>query len=141
MNIVSNSCILSQLETIDFIEDINRNCIELDSEGLKKTLIKYNLLNHPEAHDFLLQADNMFEQFNKNPNIKIINVAKFDTKCIACSFGKTVKGYKVEYSKRENGLNLIYNWSFGINLDIQNEILFDFAHCNAFLSDTEYKKL
>ena len=140
-NPVLNSPILSQLETIDFVEDIHRNCMEVDSEGLKKTLNKYNLLKHPETHDFLLQADSMFEQFNKNPNIKILSVVKFDTKCIACAFGKVVNGYNVEYSKNEKGLNLIYNWSFGINLNIQKEMLFDFAHCNAFLSKSEYQKI
>ena len=83
--------------------------------------------------DFLNQGKEIFTKYN-NPNIKVITITSHQTKCVACTFGRTVKGYQIQYEKLENGLTLIMSFTFAINLDIKENRLIDFGFCNAFLN-------
>lgn len=134
--------ILSLNETNEFIQEIDFACIEANFDKLKNTLIKFNIINHPEAEDFLSQGQEMLKKFN-NPDesITVASVSKRKSKCIACSFGKTVTVYDISYKKQNFLFSISYISSFATNLDIKNGLLIDFAWCNAYLSKNEMKEL
>lgn len=134
--------IFSALATNNFLDEIHFACLSLDFNSLKKIIIKYNLNNLKETKEFIIQAEKVCNLFQSNQNhTKLIKIEPFDTKCIFCNYTKMVKGYEVEYSKKEDNINIIYKGAFAINFEINNGNLMDFSWCNAFLSKMDMEKI
>jgi hypothetical protein len=134
--------ILSILDTFEFIRDLDFALVNCDTKKLYETFKKANLLNHYETKDFLAMGNYIFNKYNNSvENIELINVQDRISKCIACSFGKTVKAYDARYKKKESSISVIYTSSFAINLEINNGELVDFGWCNAFLNKKEINEL
>jgi hypothetical protein len=71
-------------------------------------------------------------------------VGSFDSKYIACSFGKKISAYSVEYTKNsENTLpyHYIYEQCFAVNFESKDSKLVDFMWCNLYLKQSEMKEL
>lgn len=131
--------ILSILQTFEFTKDLDSALRTIDIKKLKETFAEASLVNHPETKDFLEQGVNTFKRFN-NPEegITLLNVEDRNTKCSACSLGKTVRAYDIQYRKQESFILVEYNSSFAVNLEIINGELYDFSWCNFFLNKEEY---
>lgn len=68
------------------------------------------------------------------------NVTTFQTKCIACSFGKKVNGYEIQ-SVVKDCENIRFTTKTALYFDITGGELLDFGWCNAFLSRQEFDQL
>lgn len=135
--------ILSKEETKKFINQIDLACRLLDAEVLRWVVEKFNLAGLEDSPEFLADAIEKLEfwKHQKRP-VKIKQVGSFETKCIACVFGKSVKGYLVSYSEEmEEGFKVHYERQFAINFQLVEGRLTDFGWCNAFLEVEEIKEL
>lgn len=133
--------ILSVLDTFEFTKSLDVALRTVDIKKLKETFEKSNLLNHPETRDFLLQGTDIFKRFNNlEEKIELLNVEDRNTKCSACSLGKSVRAYDVKY-KKQGFISVVYLSSFAINLGLINGELYDFAWCNFYLNKSEMSKL
>lgn len=138
---------LTAQETQLFIKEIEEKCLKVDFIGLIETLNKYPLknVNQEDYKDFITQAKIEHIFWYKNSlGITINSVQSFESKCIACSFGKTVKAFNVEYRKMNDTKlpgRIVYQKSFALNFEIKNNVLIDFGWCNAFLEQEEMKEI
>ena len=139
--------LLTAQETQLFIKEMEEKCMKVDFIGLIEILNKYPLknVNQEDYKDFITQAKMEHHFWHKNHlEVKINAVQPFESKCIACSFGKTVKAFSVEFRKM-NDIKLpgriVYQKSFAINFEINNHELIDFGWCNAFLEQEEMKEI
>lgn len=128
-----------------FTNEILYACRKVDSIPVLQVIRKFKLHNHKEIEEFNKGAYRILD-FWKNPQKKIIitKITRHDSKCIACAYGKTVKVFSMIYHQfnyGDQGPSVIYEKEFAINLDIQNDMLMDFAWCNAFLNKNEVEEL
>lgn len=134
---------LTAQETQLFISEMEEMCRKADFIGLIEILHKYPLkkVNQEEYKDFITQAKREHQFWHENPmEIKIISVESFESKCIACSFGKTVKAFSVEFRKMNDTKlpgRIVYQKSFALNFEIKDNELIDLGWCNAFLEKEE----
>jgi hypothetical protein len=138
---------LTAQETRLFIREVEEKCMKVDFIGLIEILSKYPLknVNQEDYKDFISQAKVEHHFWHKNPlEVKINAVQPFESRCIACSFGKTVKAFSVNFLKmKDNKLpgRLVYVKSFALNFELKNNELIDFGWCNAFLGEKEIIEL
>jgi hypothetical protein len=139
--------LLDQRNTQLFIKDMEAICEKVDFISFIEIVQKYPFYNldKEEFNSFIEQAKEEHGYWHNNPlDIKINLVEEFDSKCIACSFGKTVKGFRVEYLKL-NDLRLpgriVYEKNFALNFELKDNELIDFGWCNAFLEKEEMKEI
>lgn len=139
--------LLTAQETQLFIKEIEEKCMKVDFIGLIEILNKYPLknVNQEDYKDFVTQAKMEHHFWHENAvEIKIYSVQSFESKCIACSFGKTVKAFSVEFRKMNDTKlpgRIVYQKSFALNFEIKNNELIDFGWCNAFLEKKEMIEL
>lgn len=136
--------LLSVHQTKRFLHELDLACRILDSDFLENTMKRLNLLDRKDAIDFLEESKERLDFWKDElPAIKIKNVTSFNSRCIACSFGKNVKVYQVEYEKNLSGIpsKVNYTNNFGINLQLKKGELIDFAWCNAYLKEEEMEEL
>lgn len=140
-----NTPLLNVELTKAFVNEILYACRKVDSIPVLKVIHKFNLQNHKEIEEFNKGAYRILDFWkNKQQKIIITKITRHDSKCIACAYGKTVKVFSMiyhQYSHGSDGPSIIYNKEFAINLDIQNDMLMDFAWCNAFLDKEEVEEL
>lgn len=137
----TNPSILSVLDTFEFTKNLDVALRNVDIKKLKETFEKSGILNHPETKDFLLQGIATFKRFNnQEERIEMLNVEDRNTKCSACSLGKTVRAYDVKY-KKHGFISVVYLSSFAINLELINGELYDFGWCNFYLNKSEMAEL
>jgi hypothetical protein len=130
--------LLNQNQTKYFVDQIDKACLEIDFIQLIEVVNRFNLENHTEYLEFCKQGKIIFDSLNCLENdIRPISISPFSGRCIFCNLGKTVKGYKVEFSKKQDNINIIFTNTFAINLEIENELLVDFSWCNAFVNREE----
>ena len=139
--------LLTAQETQLFIKEIEEKCMKVDFIGLIEILNKYPLknFNQEDYKDFVTQAKIEHHFWHKNHlEVKINTVQPFESKCIACSFGKTVKAFSVQFLKlKDDRLSgrIVYKKSFAINFEIKDNEIIDFGWCNAFLEHDEMKEI
>ena len=139
--------LLEAEETKNFISKMEQLLKKLDFKAIIDFTKNYpfNTIDQNELNDFIDRAEEENSNWYENPLcIKINSVEAFDTKCIACSFGKTVKAYRVEYNQMNDeqlpGV-FIYTRSIAINFDIKNNELNDFGWCNMFLEKKDMQEI
>lgn len=141
----SKSPLLDKDHTKAFSNDLIDACQKVDSILVMKVVHKYNLQHHHEIEDFINDAHRILDFWKTdNDQIEITEVTIHDSKCIACSFGKTVKVFHVLFNqliKGTAGRRIKFSREFAINLDIQEGLLMDFGWCNAFLDKKELAQL
>lgn len=139
--------LLTAQETQLFIKEIEEKCMKVDFIGLIEILNKYPLknVNLEDYKDFITQAKMEHHFWHKNRlEVKINAVHPFESRCIACSFGKTVKAFSVQFLKlKDDRLSgrIVYKKSFAINFEIKDNEIIDFGWCNAFLEHDEMKEI
>jgi hypothetical protein len=139
--------LLDEANTQLFIKEMDILCKNLDFKGIRKIFKKYPLENFDrnEAFKFQIETFNIYRSMDEEyKGFVIKKVEPFDSRCIACSFGKHVKAYHVEYNKNiENNLPYQYTYQlhFAISFVIKENKLVDFMWCNLFLKRSEMKEL
>ena len=135
---------LTAQETLLFIREVEEKCMKADFIGLIEILNKYPLknVNQEDYKDFITQAKMEHHFWHKNPlKVKINTVHPFESRCIACSFGKTIKAFSVNFLKMKDDKlpgRIVYKKSFAINFEIKDNEIIDFGWCNAFLEQEDF---
>lgn len=123
--------LLTAQDTQWVINEIASCCIKLDFMGLIEIITKYPLKNltPDDYNEFIAQAKEEHLFWHENPlGIEIKSVNAFESKCIACSFGKTINAFNVQFLKmKDNRLpgRIVYKKSFAINFEIEGNELVD----------------
>lgn len=139
--------LLYAAQTQQFINEMDVLLRNFDFKGIVRLTKNYqfNTIDQKELNDFIDRAESENINWYENPlDIKINAVEAFDTKCIACNFGKTVKAYRVVFNEMKAKIapgRIIYGRSLAIYFDTKNNELFDFGWCNAFLEKNEIAAL
>lgn len=147
LQIQQNTPLLDQSNTQLFLKDMGAICEKVDFISFIEIVQKYPFFNldMEEYNSFIEQAKEEHDYWHNNPlDIKINLVEEFDSKCIACSFGKIVKAYRVEYVKMKDSIlagQLVYEKSFALNFEIKDNELINFGWCNAFLEQQELEAI
>ena len=141
----STTPLLDEDQTKAFMNDIIVACQTVDMIPVMEVIHKYNLQHKKEIDEFIDGAHRILDYWKQdNDQIHITEVTLHESKCIACSFGKTVKVFHVLFNqliKGTAGPRIIYSKEFAINLDIQEGLLIDFGWCNAFLNKKELSNI
>ena len=137
--IETKSILLNKLQTEAFLQSIDKAMHLFDFIEIYKVILDFNLTNAPDIDDFLSQARVVLKVSEKYETI-VKSVTPFQTKCIACNYGKTVNGYEIQSAVK--GLeNLRFINKPALYFDISGGELHDFGWCNAFLSREEVNEL
>lgn len=137
--IETKSILLNSEQTEKFLQSIDSAMHSFDLVEIIKVIFDFKLTNAPDIDDFLNQAKGMTKVSDKYETI-VKNVTTFQTKCIACSFGKTVNGYEIQ-SAVKGCENIRYTTKTALYFDIVDGELYDFGWCNGFLSKEEVSEI
>lgn len=135
--------LLTTQDTQCVINEIASCCIKLDFMGLIEIITKYppKNLTPDDFSEFVAKAKEKHHFWQENPLVlEIKSVNTFESKCIACSFGKKVKAFNVQFLKLKDAKlpgRIVYKISFAINFDIKDNEIIDIGWCNAFLEEKE----
>ncbi len=137
--IETKSILLNSELTEKFLQRIDLAIQSFDFIEIYKVVLDFKLTNAPDIRDFLYQAKTMTKVSDKYETI-VKSVIPFQTKCVACSFGKIVNGYEIVSTVKDYE-NVRYTTKTALYFDITGGELYDFGWCNAFLSREEVSKL
>ncbi len=127
-------------QTKMFLRQMDLACRLLDVKVLNEVIERYDLQHLEDTQEFLDDAPEKFGFSEKQ--VQIIDVLPFSSKCIACVYGKTVKGYIIKYSTAGAGNSRInYERYISMNYLILEERLTDFGWCHSFLHPEEMKEI
>lgn len=131
--------LLNSEQTFKFLHRIDLALHSFDLVEITKVIFDFKLTKAPDISDFLDQAK-IVTQVSDKYETTVKSVTPFETKCIACSFGKTVYGYEIKSVSR-GFLSLIFITKTALYFDITDGQLYDFGWCNGFLSREEVNEL
>jgi hypothetical protein len=131
--------LLNSEQTEKFLQRIDLAIHSFDFIEIYKVVLDFNFPITQDIRDFLDQAKIVTKVSDKYDTI-VKSVTPFQTKCIACSFGKTVNGYEV-VSVVKDLENLRFINKTALYFDIAGGELLDFGFCNGFLSREEVSEL
>lgn len=138
---------LNANDTLLFINEIDQLLKIFDFKGIIELTKNYqfDFIDSQELEIFIDRALEENKKWYENPlEIKINTIEAFETKCIACFFGKSIKAYQAAYLQMKDDKlpgRIMYSRSLAIYFEIKNNELFDFGWCNAFLEKTEMAAL
>ncbi len=135
----NKTVLLNKLQTEEFLQRIDKALHSFEHIEIFKVILDFKLTSAKDIDDFLSQSRAVTKVSDKYETI-VINVSPFQTKCIACSYGKTVSGYEVR-SVVKDCKNIGFISKVAINFDIREGELYDFSWCNGFLSREEVSEI
>ena len=131
--------LLGKEETRVFLTRLNNAMYSFNFADFFYTILDFKLHEKPKVVDFLNQANDIINASGISEHI-IKKVTPYDSKCILCSIGKTVRGYEI-ISSIKDCENIEFNTKTALYFEIINGELYDFGFCNGFLSKREAKQL
>lgn len=131
--------LLNSEQTEKFLLRIDLAIQSFDFIEIFKVVLDFKLTNAPDIREFLDQAKIITKVSDKYETI-VKNVTPFQTKCIACKYGKTVNGYEIQSAVKDCE-NLRFINKIALYFDITGGKLFEFGWCNAFLSREDVSEL
>lgn len=137
--IETKAILLNKLQTEEFLQRIDNAIQSFTFTEIFKVILDFNLTNAPEIDDFLNQAKFVTTVSDKYETI-VKNVTPFQTKCIACSFGKTVNGYEIQSAVKDCE-NIRFINKTALYFNITGGELYEFGWCNGFLSKEEVNEI
>lgn len=137
--IETKSILLNSELTEKFLQRIDLAIHSFDFIEIYKVILDFKFPITSDIHDFLDQAKIVTKVSDKYETI-VENVTPFKTKCIACSFGKSVNGYEIQ-SAIKDCKNIRITSKTALYFEISGGELLDFGWCNAFLSMDEVVEL
>ena len=132
-------------KTEDFLKDLEIACKTMEVDLFVKLFIKYDLYYNEEYQEVLSLIKHIASDWNK-PELgtELIDVSKFDSKCIFCNIGKKVSGYKWTYFHKLDTIPLnriIYASQIAFFFEFENNQLIEFGVCNGYLDKEEIEQL
>lgn len=124
-----------------FLKDLEAACQTMDIKVFTHLFVKYDLTfmdDYQNTYDLIKLI--MTSWINPGQGSVLLDVTSFDSKCIYCVMGKSVKAYKWTYQHKMAAppMNrMLYESKMALYVDIQNNRLTEFGVCNSFLSEKE----
>ena len=137
--IETKSILLKKLQTEAFLQSIDKAMQSFTFAEIFKVILDFHLTDAPDIDDFLNQAKILTKVSDKYETI-VKSVTTFQTRCIACSFGKAVNGYEIQSAVKDCE-NLRFIDKTALYFDITGGELLDFGWCNAFLLREDINEL
>lgn len=129
-----------------FLHDLENACKTMDAVLFAKLFIKYYdglsfMEDYREVLDTIL--DRMKSWNDPERETELLSVNQFDSKCMFCKIGKTVKAYRWTYkhTKDLKYKNLIFGQTIAFYFDFDKDRLIEFGVCNGFLDKEEIHNL
>lgn len=131
--------------TDNFLRDLEKACRRMDLDDFTTLFEEYDL-TFIEDYDEVLEM--ITDQLSRPNKIKwgtvILAVTKFDSKCLFCEIGKTVKVYKYTYQHKRWRVPLndsIFTGSIAFYFSFENKRLTEFGVCNNYLDKEEIDQI
>ena len=127
--------------TEDFLKDLDIACKTMELDLFTKLFTKYDLSFVEDYEEVLEMIKNTMASWNRpHKGTELLKVTQFDSKCLFCEFGKTVKVYKWTYQHKQaptpmNGV--IYASQIAFFFDFEDNQLIEFGVCNGYLDKEE----
>lgn len=126
--------------TKKFLIDLEIACGTMETDLFAKLFLKYDLSfieDYKEVLDTIIAITTAW--YDPEKETVILNMDKYDSKCIFCKIGKTVTVYKWTYKSTKGfcAPNIIYSQSIAFYFDFQNNRLIEFGLCNGHLDKEE----
>ena len=134
--------VLNIYQTKIFLKQMDLAFRLLDIKVLKEIIESYDLQDLEDTQEFLKDAQEKFDVNTESETARITEVIPYNSKCIACVYGKSVMGYTIKFSIDGPGESRInYQRYFAMNYLIVEERLTDFGWCHSFLHPEEMEEI
>jgi hypothetical protein len=138
-NTDKKTVLLNSEQTEKFLQRIDLTIQSFDFIEIFKVVLDFKFPITQDIREFLDQAKIVTKVSDKYETI-VKSVTTFKTKCIACSFGKSVNGYDIQ-SVVKDCENIRFTTKTALYFEIIGGELLDFGWCNAFLSREDVSEL
>lgn len=138
-NTDKKTVLLNSEQTEKFLQRIDLTIQSFDFIEIFKVVLDFKFPITQDIREFLDQAKIVTKVSDKYETI-VKSVTTFKTKCIACSFGKSVNGYDIQ-SVVKDCENIRFTTKTALYFEIIGGELLDFGRCNAFLSREDVSEL
>lgn len=131
--------------TEDFLKDLEIACKTMELDLFGKLFTKYDLSFIEDYDEVLEMIKSSMAGWNRPKyGTVLLNVTQFDSKCLFCEFGKTVKVYKWTYQHKKLATpsnSSEYSSQIAFYFRFEDNRLIDFGVCNAYLDKEEIVQL
>lgn len=127
-----------------FLYDLEIACKTMEPVLFAKLFITYDLSFVEDYKEVLSTILSRMESWNNlHKETELLGVKQFDSKCMFCKIGKTVKAYRwtYKYTKDLKYKNIIFGLSIAFYFDFDEDRLIEFGVCNGFLDKEEMNNL
>lgn len=140
-----NKKFLSIETTSVFLKDLETACKTMELDLFINLFNKYDLSFVEDYNEVLDSIYSTVGRWDISvPGIELIEVVQFNSKCLFCEFGKTVKVYKSRYQCKIGKTlmnSMIHESQIAFTFEIKDNQLLDFGVCNGYLDNEEMNLL
>ena len=131
--------------TKSFLKDLEMACKTMHVDLFVKLFISYDLYHNEEYREVLNLIKHIVSNWCKpERGTELIEVSKFESKCIFCNIGKKVNGYKWTYKHSLETIPLnrvVYASQIAFFFDFEDNQLIEFGVCNGYLDKNDLNLL
>lgn len=137
--------LLSEEQTVLFIEAMKNACQSLNAKAVAEVFEEFSIHNFDDKDEFINDAFEILAfDMNHPDGIEVKSITPFESRCSACTLGKSVSAYRVIYLKHNDTVlpgQFLYELTFAINFTLKHNELMDVSWCNFFLNEKEIKEI
>lgn len=126
-------------KTQEFLVDHEAACQSMDANIFINLFIKYDLSFIDDYQEVITSIiDIMTGWKNEKLDTKLKEVSNYNSNCIFCEIGKSVKVYQWTYSNTvDEGIKarIVYKSKIGFRFEIKEGRLSEYGICNAYLDN------
>lgn len=128
-----------------FLNDLQTACKTMEVDLFTTIFTKYDLSFVEDYEEVLDMIKSIMGSWNKpEQGTELIEIVKFDSKCLFCEFGKTVKVYKWTYQHKQAIIpmnRVVYESQIAFFFDFEDNQLIEFGVCNGYLDKNDMNLL
>lgn len=136
---------LSMATTFSFLKDLEIACKTMELDLFMNLFNKYDLSFIEDFDEVLESIYSIVGSWDISQHgTQLLEVVQFNSKCLFCEFGKTVKVYKWRHQyKTDKALmnSKTHESQIAFTFEIKDGQLFDFGICNGYLDNEEMNLL
>lgn len=131
--------------TKSFLVDLENACKTMEVEYFQNLFDKYDLSFIEDYDEVLTSIKEKMMSWNKvEQRTRLLEVTSFDSKCLFCYLGKSVKAY--EWSYQHLGATApfnraVYSNKIAFTFNFDGDRLIEFGTCNGFLNREDMEEL
>jgi hypothetical protein len=138
---ILNKKYLTVETTKNFLNDIEIACKTMELDLFMNLFNKYDLSFVEDFDEVLESIYSVVGSWDISEHgTQLLEVVQFNSKCLFCEFGKTVKVYKWKYQYKTDATLMnskIHESQIAFTFKIKDSQLFDFGVCNGYLDNEQ----